>query len=373
MNKKIVFVINTLRSGGAERFVQTLSNYLLQSDIEISIIVFDATIQHYEIDSRVNIIDCKRRGTWDILRILINIRKNIKEISPDVVLSVMDMASFLTIIALLFVKKKALFVRECTYQSKAKKGIFRLIYKLGTKVLYPFTSGIICVADNVKKDLNESFGIPKNMLYTIHNSIDKKKCEFISAKIVKHCFISEKIVPVVVACGSLSLTKDYPTLLRALKIVNQKQKCNCIVLGEGPERANLEQMASKLEIEGQVDFIGVKKNPFAFLSKTDIFVHSSHYEGFPNVVLEAMACGTPVICTDCPGGVREVISHRKTGMLTPPKDYNKLAETILELINDPELRETLSKNATVNIVKNFSVKTIMKKYKNLLFYSETCN
>ena len=132
---------------------------------------------------------------------------------------------------------------------------------------------------------------------------------------VEHPWFGDTGVPVVLSVGRLVPLKDHATLLRAFARVVRSQPARLVILGEGPERGNLLRLAEQLGIAEHVDLPGFRVNPFAYMSKARLMVHSSRYEGFPNVLVQAMACGTSVVSTDCDHGPREILERREVGML----------------------------------------------------------
>ncbi len=144
-----------------------------------------------------------------------------------------------------------------------------------------------------------------------------------------------------------------------------KKNVYLIILGEGILRKELEILASKLNINKCVDFVGFKFNPYAWIAKADIFVLSSDFEGLPNVVIEAMACGTPVISTDCASGPNELITNGKNGILVPTVDENALAEAMGTLLRNENLRKKFSKRARKR-AEDFRIEKIIPQYEELL-------
>lgn len=134
--------------------------------------------------------------------------------------------------------------------------------------------------------------------------------------------------PLLVACGRLNVQKDYPTLLRALAALTTRPAPQLWVLGEGPQRSGLEQLARELGVAERVRWLGFRSNPYPFMATADVFVLSSRWEGFANVVVEALACGTPVVATDCPFGPGEILDQGRYGRLVPVGDAGALAHSI---------------------------------------------
>lgn len=144
------------------------------------------------------------------------------------------------------------------------------------------------------------------------------------------------------ACGRLVEQKGYPYLFEAFARVVKEQDAELHILGKGPLQGKLEVQAEKLGVAGRVYFLGFRANPFLHMRAADVFVLSSLWEGFGNVIVEAMAMGTPVISTDCPHGPNEIITNGVNGLLVPPGDAAALARAMLRLADDASLRERLA-------------------------------
>jgi glycosyltransferase involved in cell wall biosynthesis len=134
-----------------------------------------------------------------------------------------------------------------------------------------------------------------------------------------------------------------------------------IILGEGQEELRLKRLAQALHLEQNVSFLGFQPNPFKFFARSTLFVLPSISEGFGNVLVEAMACGVPVISTDCPVGPREIIQNGYNGILVPPKNPDLLAEAMYGLLSNKNERERLSQNALKNL-RQYDVNTIVSRY-----------
>ena len=129
--------------------------------------------------------------------------------------------------------------------------------------------------------------------------------------------------------------KDQATLLRAFAGVIRSRPARLVVLGVGPEREKLLELAKSLNVSQLMDLPGFEVNPFAYMSKSKVFVLSSRYEGFPNVLVQAMACGTPVVSTDCRSGPREILEDGRWGHLVPVGDWRTMSEAILGTLDNP--------------------------------------
>jgi glycosyltransferase involved in cell wall biosynthesis len=168
--------------------------------------------------------------------------------------------------------------------------------------------------------------------------------------------------PLLVACGRLTEQKGYPYLLSALALV-RKQVPNATlwILGQGPDRPEMEQQIADLSLGQSVRLLGFRDNPFRYMAAADLFVLSSIFEGFGNVVAEAMACGTAVVSTDCPYGPSEIITDGLSGLLVPIRDPESLAEAIIKLLTDEALRNRLAKEGKRRS-QDFAAPTITARY-----------
>lgn len=170
--------------------------------------------------------------------------------------------------------------------------------------------------------------------------------------------------PVFVACGRLTAQKNFPLLLHALAQVNRQRPANLLLLGDGPLRSALEAEAAQLGLADRVVFAGFRRNPYAFMHRATAFVLSSDYEGFGNVVTEAMACGTPVVSTDCPHGPREILESGKWGALVPVGDAVSLAAALLAVLADPAAAR-LKADAARRRATDFEAGAIVRQHESL--------
>ncbi len=192
--------------------------------------------------------------------------------------------------------------------------------------LYPLADTIVANSDGVARNL-AALGVPASRVSTIPNGID---CAWIArqARLPARLPPADPGVKTIVTIGRLVAQKDHATLLRALAAIGNAKNCRLVILGSGPERSALHALADTLGLAGRVHFAGYQANPYPYLAQSDLFVLSSRYEGMPNVLLEALACGLPVVSTDCPSGPREILADGAYGELVPVADAARLALAI---------------------------------------------
>ncbi|MCS4188096.1 glycosyltransferase [Salinibacter ruber] len=155
--------------------------------------------------------------------------------------------------------------------------------------------------------------------------------------------------------------KGYPYLLDAFRRVRDERQAELWILGEGDQRSTIESRIEELGLVENVSLLGFRNNPFKFMAAADVFVLSSLWEGFGNVIVEAMACGTPVVATDCPHGPGEIITHEKNGLLVPPADSDALSNALLRVLRDQSLKEQLTENGKER-ARDFHASKIGQQY-----------
>ena len=176
-----------------------------------------------------------------------------------------------------------------------------------------------------------------------------------------HSWVDSPDGPVILAVGKLIKRKDFDVLLAAFARLVAHRPARLIVLGEGRMRPKLLALAKALKVEEIVDFPGFNENPYAFFAKADLFVLSSRNEALPTVLIEAMACGCPVVSTDCPYGPREILEEGRLGALVPVGDAESLAMAMDRALENPPRRDALQSRASF-----FSVDRAVERYEKLL-------
>ena len=230
---------------------------------------------------------------------------------------------------------------------------------------YPRADAIISVTRGVGDDLALTANIPRERIRTIYNGVETDRIERLAAAPVEHPWFVGRAVPVVLAVGRLKPQKDYPNLLRAFARLRKRRELRLVVLGEGKDRVRLEQLSRDLDIHRDVSFMGFVSNPYAFRVRAAVLALSSAWEGIANVLIEAMACGCPVVSTDCPAGPAEVLDGGAYGRLVPVGDDRALAGAIELVLDAPPEPAWLRKRAN-----EFSLDRAVDEYLDALFVAE---
>jgi glycosyltransferase involved in cell wall biosynthesis len=203
---------------------------------------------------------------------------------------------------------------------------------------YPWADGIVAVSQAVAEDLARVTRLPGESIRVIPNPVVTAELFHLAKESPKHPWFEPGALPVVLGVGRFTRQKDFPTLLQAFAQVQRVWPCRLVVLGEGKERPALERLSRDLNVEHAVSLPGFVSNPFAYMARAAVFVSSSAWEGLPGALIQALACGTPCVATDCPGGSREVLGNGRFGPLVPVGDVSALAGVIAAMLQRPRSR-----------------------------------
>jgi glycosyltransferase involved in cell wall biosynthesis len=260
-----------------------------------------------------------------------------------------------------------LLVREASAPSARLAGSKRRpeIWRWLTRHLYPRADGIICVADFVLEDLAEHLRIPRTKMRRIYNPLDLERIRR-RASAGENPYAGPG--PHLVAAGRLVEQKGVDILLKALAEARPAlPTADLTLVGEGPLEAELKAQCGRLGLNDAVRFAGFQSNPYPYLRHADLLVLASRYEGLPNVVLEALGLGTPVVAADCPGGVKELLALLGAGAawLVPPENPERLAEALAAAWN---VRRNAARSAEEfqESLRPFSVEAVVREYEGML-------
>lgn len=207
---------------------------------------------------------------------------------------------------------------------------------------YPRNAGFLPVSSGIGRDLIEHFGVPAERVHVVLNPVVTDAMLSSAREAVDHPWFADgESVPVIIGVGRLEPQKDFTTLIRAFALLRKRLPIRLLILGEGSERAPLASLVTELGLDDDVSMPGFVANPYAFVSRSAVFVLSSRWEGFGNVIVEAMALGTPVVSTDCPAGPREILDDGRFGRLVPIADSQAMADAIEATLAHPVPRELL--------------------------------
>jgi glycosyltransferase involved in cell wall biosynthesis len=352
--RNILFVLPSLNAGGAQGITATLLRHLNREKFEICLAIADSINKsHYSIPEDVTAYSFYHQKSRYALPSLIAL---IRRERPEVVFSTLGHLNLLIRLAHGLMPRYTVFVaRETNIPSmNLLQSPYPRLFSFLYRRLYPKFDLVICQSEDMKKDLVDNFGLCPTKLLVINNPVDM---EFITQQAKEGCSCYQSGVINLLAAGKLMFQKGFDLLLQAFARLDQ-ERFHLTILGKGPEELPLKQRAQDLGIAQRVTFAGFQQNPYPYMAQADLFVLSSRFEGFPNVVLEANACGTPVVAFACPGGLKEIIREGENGMLARPENYLALAEKINEAA-----RLSWEKNKIISSVsERYGVSKIIRQY-----------
>jgi glycosyltransferase involved in cell wall biosynthesis len=231
----------------------------------------------------------------------------------------------------------------------------------GCRLLYPRASHVVAVSDGVARELAQIIGPSRADIRVIYNPVvTERMIEKAKEPLADH-WLDASSAPVVLGIGRLTLQKDFPTLIRAFAMLRKHMAARLLILGEGEERAALEQLVRVLGLESDVHMPGYVVNPYSYLARSSAFVSSSGWEGLPTTLVEALALGTPVVSTDSPGGSREILVDGEFGELVPVGDAEAMAWAIKAVLEHPPEPGRLKERA-----RQFSATVAADRYLSLI-------
>jgi glycosyltransferase involved in cell wall biosynthesis len=301
------------------------------------------------------------------------VKKNIEKYNPDVVLSVDNHCNVLSgILFLLFFRRRSKLIlsihNNISAVTFAKLPFFGQIFlRLICHYLFQTSDRIVCVSQGVANDTKKFFSLSKDP-DVIHYGVNLRKIKSMSRKKIEPQDISKfnKKGKKIIAVGRLAPQKDFETLIKSFAGILKKVKNNTLyIIGDGPELNKLLKLVGDLKIKRKVYFLGWKQNVYSYIQKSDLFVLSSYYEGFPYILLETAAVGKPIIATDTPFGPHEFLEGGKYGTIVPMGNKVSMSDAIIELENDrkryKQMKELLGQR-----IKEFTDEKMNRKYYELI-------
>lgn len=334
---RIAIFIPSLEGGGAERVTVTLCNALAARGHAIDLVLAKAKGPFLaDLSPNVRMVDL---GHDRVARSLPGLVRYLRAERPDALMSVLSHASVIARFAVGLARTPVRHVvaEHTTYgvQTDAQLGLRGRGMVALMRRLYPHAQHIITVSDGAANALATYIGVDRQLITTVYNPFDIEAIARSMSQAISHPWFQDGNRGVIVAIGRLSPEKDFATLLNAFAQVRSARPARLLILGEGAEREALEGQAAALALSSE-DFQmpGFVQNPFAYLSRSDVFVLSSRYEGLPSAVVEALACEVPIVATDCPSGPSEILEGGRWGRLVPMGDAAALADAIVEALDE---------------------------------------
>jgi glycosyltransferase involved in cell wall biosynthesis len=325
---RLSIFLNDLTGGGAERQTLKLAHELSARGTAVELILHQVQGELVgQIPSGVDVVNLNRRRTRHDI---VPLARHLQQRRPDILLANVDHMNIAAILAkvLSVTPTKAVITQHNPLSGELSQDgrQYRIIKPL-YRILRPFISAAVAVSDGIAKELVDLAGFSKNKVVRIYNAVIGRDFATRASMPVEHPWFCDHSTPVFVSAARLAPQKDHETLLQAMAIYRQKSIGRLLILGAGPLRQHLENLARELQIADTVDFVGYQQNPLPWFRAADVFVLSSRSEGFGIALAEAMGCGTQVIATDTYGPA-EILERGRYGVLVPPEDPVSMAAAL---------------------------------------------
>lgn len=343
---RIALFLPNLTGGGAERMMVNLAGGLAEHAVPVDLVLANAVGPYLpDVSPKVNLIDLKAPR---VLASLPKLVQYLRAYRPRAMLATLNHSSLIAIWATRFARSGTrIFIREANMMSRGgPKGLKGKVTPFLIQRSYPNADGIIAVSEGVADDVRAFIGLPENKVHTIYNPVVTPELRCKARESLDHPWFAPGEPPVILGVGRLTEQKDFPTLIRAFARVRQHQTARLMILGEGEEREALNALVGELGLHEDVALPGFVDNPFSFMARASVFVLSSAWEGLPGVLIQAMACGCPVVSTDCPSGPHEVLQGGAYGPLVPVGDHQALADAIRKVLMEKSDRTRLIQRAS---------------------------
>ncbi|HGG59601.1 MAG TPA: glycosyltransferase [Gammaproteobacteria bacterium] len=339
MSERIVLLSPNLDAGGAERVMLNLMRAFVARGFAVELLLMRRTgVLLPEVPEAVRVIDLDCRKPRQLIRTL---RRYLRRTRPTALITAHSSLNWAACLAVrLSGSDVRCLVREESTLSVSLAALGWTTRWLRPRLLRWFCGGYphISVSKGAAANYVATVGLPASNVSVVYNPVLDKTLTEKFTEPAPHAWFGDSI-PVVLAVGRLCHAKGFDVLLDAFSRLVAKTPARLLILGEGFERKNLTLRISRLGLDGQVDMPGFVANPWAYMRSASLFVLSSRWEGLGNVVVEALACGAPVVATDCPHGPREILDGGRFGLLTPPEDPEALADAMQASLTGQAPRE----------------------------------
>jgi glycosyltransferase involved in cell wall biosynthesis len=356
----LLFYIN-LNQGGVQRMMVNIANNLAERGYMVDIYL--AKNEGHYLNLLNDKIKVNSANTNSRLKLIFKLALYLKSNKYDVVFTAVPHFNIIGILAkyLAFSKAKIIISeRSNTFEEfrQSPLGFYKLSFLL-IPILYRFANEIVAVSNGVAVDLAKAAIIKRSRITVIYNPAYNDEMINTSKLEVHHPWFANRKHKLIISVGRLTKQKDFPTLINSMNYLNDLD-VKLLIVGEGEELQFLKQLICDKNLENKVELVGFQKDPVAWISKCDVFVLASIWEGFGNILVEALAAGTTIVTTDCKSGPSEILNNGTYGYLTPVGQSKEMAEQIRQALLNPFDTELLRLRA-----QEFGVNAVLDQYREL--------
>lgn len=366
---RLSFFISHLHGGGMERVTVSLIKGLVARGFPVDLVLVNRGMGAYEEDipKGCRIVDLKAKRALTAIPAFVRYLKSGKS---GVLITALTHVNIVALLARTIsgVRIPIIVTEHSNFSAAhpfAERKLMSKFFPPLMRWLYPKADFVVGVSQGVIDDLKKVLGFDSEKFRVIYNPIVSKELLQKAEEPLDHPWFQDGEPPVILAVGRLHVSKDFPTLLRAFALVRKEIHSRLVILGEGEKRKELGTLACELGVREDLDLPGFVENPYQYMKRAAVFVLSSQWEGFGNVLVEAMACGCPVVSTDCPSGPREILAGGEYGILVPVIDPERLAQEILRVLKNQELAKELSEKGKKRAL-DFTVEKAVEEYLRLI-------
>ena len=369
MKHHVCFVLPSLHGGGAERAAVQILNALDPACWNRSMYLFQREGPYLtEVDPGIALTS---GGGGSRLRRWFELRRFLKRTRPQLIVSFLSYFSVLTAARAAGIGARVAFNQQTPMSAFLADADYhwrrpwhRRAFSFVTRTVYRLADGIITTSKGVADDLVAHFGVPRRHIRVVHNPVDLQAIAQAALEPLDPGHERQWSRPAIVAAGRLADAKNYPLLIDAVAELRRTVPARLFILGQGDAEAAMRAQVARLGLADAVVLCGFQRNPWKYIARADVFALSSRYEGFGNVLVEAMACGVPVVATASPG-TREIVSVGTDGLLVDRHEARALAAALERVLSDGPFRERLAHGARAS-VERFALPAIAAAYDRVL-------
>jgi glycosyltransferase involved in cell wall biosynthesis len=334
--RSLALYLPSLRGGGAERAFVILANAFSANGYRVDLVLARAE-GHFlkDVSKTIRIIDL---GATRVLASMPGLIRYLRSAQPKVMISALGHANVVAVAARMFSRvPTCLILSEHNHLSMTMKNTTLRRERLTKHLMrwaYSRADQVVAVSRGVADDLTTTIGLNRELIEVIFNPVVTEDLIRLSRAPVDHPWLDSRDPPFILGVGRLTAQKDFALLIKSFALLRATKDVRLMILGEGELRNDLEEIVRGLGVSDHVAMPGFVANPYAYMRRANVFVLSSRWEGFGNVVAEAMACGTPVVSTDCPSGPAEILENGTWGRLVPIGDEHAMAQAISETLDE---------------------------------------
>jgi glycosyltransferase involved in cell wall biosynthesis len=364
---KILFLSYDLKDGGSPQVLSNILNYLNQDEFHPVLVTYSVA-RVFPVPEGITEHILHVEGGGGLLHKLkanltavIRLRRILRREKPDVAVGMGGLTNWGLILAAKTARlKTSVIIGE--HGADALKyredRISSLLISLLNKFLYPLADRIVAISEGVREYLVRDLKLPDRKIVLIYNPVDIQKIQQLSQEHVDDPWLCDRDKHVVLWVGRIAAIKGLPYLISAFEKVLKQIDARLIIVGEGSEQSAIENLVFQKGLEAKVRFAGFQSNPYRYMSRSSVFAFPSLSEGFGMVLVEAMACGLPVVSADCVAGPNEILQNGRCGILVPVADECAMAQAIVTMLTNNELRERLTSEALRRVVDFEPVKVV---------------